>query len=402
MALTKIADLGNGTGKIYEIRAGKVRQSYANTRDIVEIMLVRAIRSRIIHPQNTGETGAYTEAANDPDASSFWLDSNAGAADLSGQFTSALSADAIDITKYIMLHSKHPAYAETIASGVITAERYAPLTIIRVNPQSGTADDIDSIEGPNFATQERDFQEGDIIMLIPASDSYVITVKNATGGVNGPIRLNGQRDKYLAGPAACIILIKRNGTGWQESGHDDYLQIEQVAANTNYDPITAGSRIYSLNGEVWLNNSGALSATVTIGSATAYKGCRIRVRPKTAYSSYSTGSLTVFGISIPSNVGTTTSWMVEAICNDSGVWTAWLMTGTIPTYVEDGTIVATTANYQNNLLIGKSTKNFVFMLDGAALTFAGSAATASFDTVTGTITFTDAVDADSYYHITIH
>lgn len=78
------------------------------------------------------------------------------------------------------------------------------------------------------------------------------------------------------------------------------------------------------------------------------------------------------------------------------------MTGTIPTYVEDGTIVATTANYQNNLLIGKSTKNFVFMLDGAALTFAGSAATASFDTVTGTITFTDAVDADSYYHITIH
>lgn len=400
MALTKIADLGNGTGKIYEIRGGKVRQSYANTRDIVEIMLVRALRSRIIHAQNTGETGAYTEAANDPDASSFWLDSNSGASDLSGQFTSALSADAIDITKYIMLHSKHPAYAETIASGVITAERYAPITIIRVNPQSGTADDIDSIEGPNFATQERDFQEGDIIMLIPASDSYVITVKNATGGVNGPIRLNGQRDKYLAGPAACIILIKRNGTGWQESGHDDYLQIQEVAANTNYDPITAGSRIYSLNGEVWLNNSGALSASVTIGSATAYKGCRIRVRPKTAYSSYSTGSLTVFGISIPSNIGTTTSWVVEAICDSSGVWSAWLTTGGMLNFTEDGTLATAETTYQNDLLIGKATKDFTFLLNGTGLTFSGSAPTGSFNSGTGTITFS-ALGANTYYHITI-
>lgn len=394
MALTAIKDLGNDSGKIYEIRAGKVRQSYNNSREIVEIMLVRAIRSRIIHPQNMGEVGTYTEAPNDPDASSFKLDSNSGAAALDGQLVSAISSDAIDITPYLIPHSKHPAVTKTIASGVITAERYAPITIIMVEPESGAEDTLDSIVGINFDTNERDFQVGDFVLLLLKTSTDVITTAYNTG--DGKLLFNAKRDKYLTGPAAAMLLVKCNGAGWQELGSDDYLELKEVAANTDYDPITDADRVHSMECEVWLNNSGAMSANVTIGSSTAYKGCRINVRPKTAYSSYGAGkTLTVFGIDIPAKIGTTTNWSVTAVCDDTGTWYSWLLSGTSESTTDYRVATSGESSYQNDLLKGKSVGEFIYFLGGIPVTFGGSTPSASFNSGTGTITYTNATDADA-------
>mgnify|MGYP000036977118 FL=1 len=148
MALTKIGDLGNGVGLIYEVTpASAILNTYPNDRAHWSMLRLRCLPNAIIYAQNTGETGTYTEAFNDPDGNRYFVDSNSGATKV------LVSADAIEITSYIMPITKNPVQAATINSDTLTLQRYGPVTVVDVAPQSGTADDLRYIKGLNFATK---------------------------------------------------------------------------------------------------------------------------------------------------------------------------------------------------------------------------------------------------------
>jgi hypothetical protein len=401
MAKTKPSEFGNGTGKIYEVRAGKILQSFPNNRTTIDSLKLRVIGSGIIYPQNTGVTGAYTEDATDPSRSTFYCHASGGAADKSGDLIGTLSADALDVTKYLLEPGKNPASTVAISGGVLSLERYSRVTVVIVDPESGTADDLETIKGTfNDGSTETDFQEGDILHLV-GDEANVITLVHGTSG-NGHIRIHGEQNRYIQGYSSCISLIKRNGAGWQElSAAFESLQTKKINSATSYDPIT---ECVSNRMEVWLQNSGSLTSAVVIGSSTAKHGTTIIVRPLTAYSGYGVGgSLTVFGVVIPSSVGTTTNWWVEAVWDSvSTTWRAWLVSLLGSVYTDDGTISAAATTFTNQLLVGKATKDFTLLVDGTAITFAGANASGSFNSGTGQITFSSAVQNDVYYHLTIN
>ncbi|HRG27391.1 MAG TPA: hypothetical protein PLJ00_05850 [Chitinophagales bacterium] len=400
MAKTKPSEIANGTGKIYEVRAGKVLQSFPNNRTTVDALLIRALGSAIIYPQNTGLSGSYTESATDPNRSTFYCHAIGGAADKSGDLIATMSADALDITRYLLEPSKNPASTVAISGGVLTIERFSRVTVVVVTPESGTEDTLDSVIGMFNAADETDFQEGDIVHLI-GDEANIITVAHGSSG-NGHIRTRGEEGRYIQGYSSAISIVKRNGPGWQELGAAfEPLQVVKVNSATSYDPLT---QCTSDRMEVWLQNSGALASAVVIGSTDPKIGTKIIVRPVTAYSSYGVGgSLTIFGVTIPSSIGTTTNWWVEAIWDsDSSVWRGWLVSLMGSVYTVDGTIAAATTVFTNQLLVGKATKDFVLLVDGVAVTFDGANASGSFNTGTGQITFTSAVQNDVYYHLTIN
>lgn len=403
MATVLIGHLGNGTGKIYEVKPSGVVESYPNTWETFTALVKRANGYRTIHPAYKGATTFYTESfVNLTKGSLFKLDSNAGAVN------NIVDSAAIDITNYIVLPTKIPVVAKTIATDAVTSlKRHHFITNIILTPQTGNVDDLTTID-------ETEAQEGDIVILTIVNESLTqITVKNADAG-SGHLRTRAGKDFTIKGRGAYAAFMKRTGAvGWQEifRTEDDWMQlmlVDMVAGGGLFDPITdATNPLISTYGIVLIDgNSNTITAPWVINSTTAAPKKRIEVRMKQGITAFGpSGSLAIFGINISQYEAQQGDFSVFAIWDDTDAdplnhqWIAWLVRGSKPTF--DGALAGGVSAYVNASLIGKATKDFSFDLGGLPLTFGGAVPSGVFTSGTGTIAFAT-LGGSTYFHLVIH
>ena len=387
MALSKIGDLTNGVGLIYEVTPGStILNNYPNTRESIKLLRIRGLQNAIIYAQNTGETGVYTENFNDPDGNRYFLDSNSGATAL------VVSGDAIDITKYLLPITKNPAYSATIAAGVLTLQRFGAITIVDVLPECGTSDDFLYIKGLNFsASTERDFQNADIVILRIAS-TYNITAKNNTSG-DGYLAVSGKMDYVIKGGSltGTMAFMKQSTNGWMEVFRSNTtVQTKKYnvsggaqVIDPSSDP-TPANRITNQDGVIFLDATGVTqTGAFQLSTSDALPGQQYTIKPIGNWTDITTGSITIFGKAITAELAKKGGWQVQAIYDaETSVWRASLEGNNPITYAYFN-VPALSTYYENKSLIGLSVGDFMVWIGGNLLTFTGSQASANFNSVLG-------------------
>lgn len=407
MALSKISELGNGTGLVYEVApGGSIRNYWPNSASVRSLLKNVAVRSSINYVQNTLETAAYTENFHDPDGFRYYLDSNSGAVGTS------MSGDTIEITKYVMPAQKHPVQEVSIASGVLSVNRFGPITVVYMQPESGNADDLDYIRGANVTSRENDFQEGDIVIVKVKDTNDIITCKHATSGI-GHLRMSGKMHYAVKGTTLTpfVAFIKREETsdrGWEEIFRTGtFLQTKTLTVSggaQSYNPSTDPSlKVDNQDGVIMLNAAGVTqTGALSVSTSDALPGQKYKIIPNGNWTAYGVGgSVTLFGITIPESLAKNGNWQVEAFYDqDNATWVAKLG-GTSTLAYHYRTAPSGESSYTNQSLVGLSAGDFIYMLGGIGITFQGSRASASFNSGTGTITYTAAIDADTDAHLII-
>lgn len=395
MAQSTIAQIGNGNGLIYETLANgtTILNAWKNNAATRKMLLVKALESHTIFAQNTAETGAYSENFYDPDSNRYFLDSNTGAV------ATTLSSEKIEITNYLIIPTKNPVLTKTISGGILTVERYAPVTVVKVLPESGTADDLNSIKGPNHTgSMEVDFQEGDIVIIRNHVAANIITQKHASSG-EGHLQLSASVDYALKGtsstPVVAYMKKDESGTkGWEEIFRSGItMQSKKIAVSGSaqtFNPSTdASSKITTLDGEILLDPNGATqNAAFSISTSDPLPGQRYTVRPISNWAGYgASGSVSIFGITLPESLAISGKWKAEIFYDaESTTWRASLI-GTTPLSYKYHTVAAGATSYQNNGLKNLAVGDFMYMVAGLWLTFTGSRASGSFNSSTGTISY---------------
>lgn len=394
MAQSTIAQIGNGTGLIYETLANgtTIRNYWNNTAETRRMLLIKALESHPIYAQNTAETGAYTENFYDPDAFRYYLDSNSGAV---GQ---TLSSEKIEITNYLIIPTKNPVLTKTLSNDILTVERYGPVTMVKVLPQSGIADNVLTLKGPNHTgSLEVDFQEGDIVIIRNHVSANTLTIKHQASG-DGHLQLSGAVDYALKGTSATplIAFAKSDETlkGWIEIFRSGLtLQTKKIAVSGSaqtFNPSTdATSKITTDDGEILLDPNGATqNGALVVSTSDVLPGQRYTVRSVSNWAGYgASGSVNIFGMNLPESLAISGKWKAEIFYDaENSVWRSSLV-GTTPLSYKYGTVAAAATTIQNNGLKGLAVGDFMISVGGINLTFSGSRASASFDGTTGTITF---------------
>lgn len=203
MAFT-LADLGGGTGYIYEVRDSGAIDTFANTQDNLGSLKLRGAASRKMAVPDFMANGYNT---NFYSLSRFYFNGEGSAP--KGSITGA-----VEITDDVIAPTFTAVSIASIAAGVLTLSRKSTITTVKIVPETGNSDVLNIIQ-PVTPTDEttRPFLTADILILFADDIGDIIDV-NDDSVASGNIKLENNRNALLT-EKSCLILLK-DGTGWRE------------------------------------------------------------------------------------------------------------------------------------------------------------------------------------------
>lgn len=312
-----LVDLGNGTGKIYQVKPSGAIDTYPNTAITLRNILISATGSRIIYEAQAVDTFDFTDPVY---GSTYWFN-NSGAAPV-GDITGA-----IEVTDYFIVDTRNDAQQGDIVAGSYTVIRRSRITIIPLVPETGTSDDLIALAG--------DLLIGDLVILLPkgGGTEYTITIKDkdADGVVGGNFKLHNNQDVVLVGTNDVCLFIK-NSDSIKEIARPD-SQLLSVAnktltspGGTYYvlDPNGGAARVKTNRGLVVLGGGSTLASGWQVwgengGDTSISQGTTLEIildSPLVTDIAGGTG-LTIFGIDIPDIYCLNYNFIVRAWYNDS-------------------------------------------------------------------------------------
>lgn len=316
---TVLTNLGNGTGKIYQVKPSGAIDTFANTSNTVRNILDEAVKSRIIYEAQAVDTFDFTDPVY---GSTFWLNDSALAPvhDIT---------DALEITDYLILDSRNDLLDGNIVAGDVEVTRRSRMTIIPLTPEVGLTDDLISLSG--------DLLIGDMVVLLPKGGgaTFVITIKDMDGDgvVGGNFALHNGQDITLNGTNDVCLFLK-NADAIKEIARPDSALLDVAnktmsAGGGSYyclDPSGGAARIKTKRGLVVLNGGATLAAPWTVwgengGDTPISQGVTLEViLDSPLYTDTLNGNgLTIFGIEVPNLLCLYNNFVVRAWYNDSDI-----------------------------------------------------------------------------------
>jgi len=351
MALT---DLGNGTGKIYQVKPSGAIDTYPNTAITLRNILISATGSRIIYEAQSVDTFDFTDPVY---GSTYWFN-DSGAAPV-GSIVGAM-----EVTDYFIVDTRNDAQQGDIVAGSYTVTRRSRITIIPLVPETGTSDDLIALAG--------DLLVGDLVILLPkgGGSEYTITIKDkeAFGVTGGNFKLHNDQDIVLTGTNDVCLFIKNSDSIKEIARPDSQLlsvanKALTSAGGTYYvlDPSGGAATVKSKRGLVILRGGETLAADWNVwgengGDTSISQGTTLDIildSPLITSVSEEVG-LYIFGIRIPDVLAKNYAFTVRAWYDDSDAdpvnweWRATLITEPL----KDGWI--------NTFDSGDSGEEFVF------------------------------------------
>jgi hypothetical protein len=333
MALT---DLGNGTGKIYQVKPSGAIDTYPNTAITLRNILISATGSRIIYEAQSVDTFDFTDPVY---GSTYWFN-DSGAAPV-GSIVGAM-----EVTDYFIVDTRNDAQQGDIVAGSYTVTRRSRITIIPLVPETGTSDDLIALAG--------DLLVGDLVILLPkgGGSEYTITIKDkeAFGVTGGNFKLHNDQDIVLTGTNDVCLFIKNSDSIKEIARPDSQLlsvanKTLSSAGGTYYvlDPSGGAARVKSKRGLVVLQGGGSLASSWSVwgengGDTSISQGTTLDIILEGGLitSSYDGAVLTIFGVAVPDILAKYANFMVRAWYDDSDAdplnwdWRAVLITEPLP------------------------------------------------------------------------
>ena len=325
-----LVDLGNGTGKIYQVKPSGAIDTYPNTAITLRNILISATGSRIIYEAQAVDTFDFTDPVY---GSTYWFN-NSGAAPV-GDITGA-----IEVTDYFIVDTRNDAQQGDIVAGSYTVIRRSRITIIPLVPETGTSDDLIALAG--------DLLVGDLVILLPkgGGSEYTITIKDkeADGVTGGNFKLHNDQDIVLTGTNDVCLFIK-NSDSIKEIARPD-SQLLSVANKTltspggtyyTLDPSGGAAQIKSKRGLVVLHGGTTLASGWEVwgengGDTSISQGTTLDIILDGSLITTFETPLTIFGIVIPDLLAKNAAFSVRAWYDSSDAdpinwnWRATLIT----------------------------------------------------------------------------
>lgn len=327
---TTIGNLGNGTGKIYQVKPSGNIDTYPNTIEVAAALGAEAIMAKIIYTKYKSQTGNNTEVFYDDDyGSRFYLNADVAAPvrNISG---------ALEITNQIIPDTKNYLTQFVVGDdGVVTIARRSRITTIGIEPQTGDETTLRTVTGDSIPN--------DILIVIPKDPDEVsitrVIIEDTTVD-GGNLFLENSQSFLMTGGATAAMFIRKADDSWRQ-----ILRPNQSILTTATKTLTAGGgsyyiladataeaeRISSKMGLVVLNGSTTLTSPWTVagesGSPTIRSiGTTLDIVLNGSLVTTTTNSLTIFGIVIPPQYTQSANFLVRADYDeDAAAWKAKML-----------------------------------------------------------------------------
>lgn len=311
--MDSIGNFGDGSGYLYEQNAAGYIESWPNNTANAMKVWDRAYKSAAQRKEYFMREGTFLSPDQfyDPVYGSRFYINTTG---VIGSITSA-----VEITNDLVPNNGNYTKTVTLAADVLTTERFTPMMIVSLNPQSGASDSVKTItEGETFGGGNIGFVTSDIIIVTAANPDHVFTFVDQSQAGGDNLFLRGGINYAMTGYGASIAFRKRSGTtsGWEElwrSGSDQLQVIAKtlVAGGGTWNLITDATD-FATQSRVLVKLTGGEAITDPwIVTADDRFGQEFEILPFSS-STLNGGSVTVMGIEINEFLLNTASWMVKS------------------------------------------------------------------------------------------
>jgi len=159
--MTTLSQIGNDSGYIYVLAVGGNPDSYPNSQENWMRTKLRVARLRTIHAETKAKEG-QTEASK---SFGFRVYVDADVAAVIG----TIAGTALEVTQFLGLDDRNTKTDVVITSGVATFPRHRAITLVVLEAETGTTDDLEDLAMDEAA-------DGDIVILINSVASQEIAI----------------------------------------------------------------------------------------------------------------------------------------------------------------------------------------------------------------------------------